>query len=74
MANKTPEIIVTGDINLNLLFWQKEAVIANNFNYKLFPNVSRRYEAGGALLLSKLISLATGLNVSSPSLRNENLS
>ena len=74
MENKAPEIIVSGDINLNLLFWQKEAAVDNNLNYKLFPNVSRRYEAGGALLLSKLVSLATELDVASPSLRKANLS
>ncbi|WP_455538199.1 RyR domain-containing protein [Terrisporobacter sp.] len=74
MVNKAPEIIVTGDVNLNLLFWQKEATIDNNLNYKLYPNVSRRYEEGGALLLSKLVSLATELDVSSPSLKDENLS
>ncbi|WP_455539724.1 RyR domain-containing protein [Terrisporobacter sp.] len=74
MVNKAPEIIVTGDINLNLLSCQKEGAVDNNFNYKLYPNVSRRYEKGGALLLSKLISLSTGLDVASPIIKDENLS
>lgn len=74
MPNKAPEIVVSGDINLNLLFCQKEAAIDNNLNYKLYPNVNRRYELGGALLLSKLVSLSTELDVASPNLKNENLS
>ena len=74
VTNKAPEVIVTGDINLNLLLWQKEAAIENNLNYKLYPSISRRYEAGGALLLAELVSLSTGLNVASPSIKDENIS
>lgn len=74
MTNKLPEIVVSGDINLNLLFWQKEATMNNNLNYKLYPNVSRRYDTGGALLLSKLVSLSTNLDVASPNLKKENSS
>lgn len=73
MINKKAEIIVTGDVCVNLLVWQKRTNIDNTFNYNLYPKVCQRYEKGGALLLSKLIADATELEVASPEIEGMNL-
>ena len=73
MINKKAEIIVTGDVCVNLLVWQKRTNMDNTFNYNLYPKVCQRYEKGGALLLSKLIADATELEVASPEIEGMNL-
>lgn len=72
MRDKLPEIIVTGDICINLLTWQKESSADTSYNYHSYPSVRQKHVMGGALLLSRLVEDATQKEVAAPVITDVN--
>jgi len=58
---KNKKIVVTGDICLNSLISKEIIGKENNFFYEKFPKVNVTKTLGGALLMTKLVRLATNL-------------
>lgn len=63
MIQKNPNIVVTGDVCLNLLRWKSSGPLNPTLNYETYPMIQQKYDLGGALLLAKLIKQATNLPV-----------
>lgn len=59
-------IVVSGDICVNLLFWKINNEYISDLNWQQYPHLYSRLSEGEALLLAKFVSLSTGANVISP--------
>ena len=70
MANQNPKIVVAGDICVNSLQWSSGSGGDHLFNYNAYPRIHKRFVGGGALLLAKLISMASGVKVIAPDTEN----
>lgn len=66
MSNHTFTIVVSGDICINTLYWVTAPQNGSTLNWQTHANVESVFSPGEAILLAKLVSLATGLDVSSP--------
>ena len=66
MSDQAFKIVVSGDICINSLYWRTDARNHSGFNWQSHLNVHRVSLPGEALLLAKLVSLATGLDVLAP--------
>ena len=70
MVNQNPKIVVSGDICVNSLQWSSGSGGDHLFNYNAYPRIHKRFVGGGALLLAKLISMASGVKVIAPDTEN----
>lgn len=68
MECKAIKIVVSGDITINSLLWRTYPQFAKGLHWEHYPHVHNELTIGGALLLSKLVALATGTSVLSPQL------
>ncbi|MHC6180866.1 Ryanodine receptor Ryr [Clostridium sp. JNZ X4-2] len=59
-------IVVSGDVCVNLLFWQINNEYISDLNWQQYPHIYNKMAEGESLLLAKLVSLSTGANVISP--------
>ncbi|MEY8000874.1 Ryanodine receptor Ryr [Clostridium sp. Mt-5] len=59
-------IVVSGDVCVNLLFWQINNEYISDLNWQQYPHIYNRTVEGESLLLAKLVALSTGANVISP--------
>ena len=69
MKNKNFKIVVSGDICINVLQWVTYPKSNNGLNWQTHLNMHNTLKAGEALLLSKLVELATEASVFSPQIR-----
>lgn len=70
MENKNLKIVVSGDVCINVLLWRTHHQCTEGLSWHQYPEVHKNYKIGGALLLSKLISLSTGIHILSPQIQN----
>ncbi|OOP74300.1 Ryanodine receptor Ryr [Clostridium beijerinckii] len=70
MENINTKIVVTGDICINLLQWITSPLNTMGLNWQTHSNTHSTLKNGEALLLSKFVSLATGVSVISPQLED----
>ena len=70
MGNKNIKIVVSGDICVNLLQRITYPQSNTGLNWQTNLNMHSTLKPGGALLLSKLVSLATGASVLSPQMHD----
>lgn len=73
MKFKPYKIVVSGDICVNSLIWKTPPQHPQDLSWQVFPQVHYSSKVGEALLLSKLVSLATGTSVLSPESPDFNL-
>lgn len=66
MSSKNINIVVSGDICINVLQWRTYHQSTNGLSWERYPHVHSHVKTGEALLLSKLVALATGASVHSP--------
>ncbi|MCE5287074.1 MAG: Ryanodine receptor Ryr, partial [Pelosinus sp.] len=66
MSTQTFNIVVTGDICINSLYWITAPQNSNGLNWQTHLNVKSVALPGEALLLAKLVALATKLEIRSP--------
>ncbi|HWR39627.1 MAG TPA: AAA family ATPase [Patescibacteria group bacterium] len=66
MSDPIFKIVVSGDICINSLYWRTDSRNHNGLNWQTHLNVHSVSLPGEALLLSRLVSLATDLDVLSP--------
>ncbi len=66
MEIKDFNVIVSGDVCVNLLFWQINDEHISDLNWHQYPHICSRLSEGEALLLAKFVTLSTGANVISP--------
>ena len=66
MKDKQIHIVVTGDIAVNDHQWQSNQKDNAGYNWQRFPQLYRSIRSGAALLLAKLVTLATSAVVHSP--------
>ncbi|MBP2031928.1 hypothetical protein J2Z42_000593 [Clostridium algifaecis] len=59
-------IVVSGDVCVNLLFWKINNECMSDLSWQHYPHICSRLSEGEALLLAKLVALSTGANVVSP--------
>lgn len=59
-------IVVSGDVCVNLLLWQITNEYINDLSWQHYPHLYDRLIEGEALLLAEFVSLSTGANVISP--------
>ena len=69
MKNKNFKIVVSGDICINVLQWVTYPKSNNGLNWQTHLNMHNTLKPGEALLLSKLVELATEASVFSPQIR-----
>lgn len=70
MENKNFKIVVSGDICINALQWVTYPNSNSGLNWQNHLNMHNALKPGEALLLSKLVALATGVTVVSPQIRD----
>ena len=70
MKNKKFLIVVSGDICINALQWVTYPKSTNGLNWQTHLNIHNTLRPGEALLLSKLVTLATEASVFSPYIRD----
>lgn len=70
MENKNFKIVVSGDICINALQWVTYPNSNSGLNWQNHLNMHNTLKPGEALLLSKLVALATGVTVVSPQIRD----
>jgi RyR domain. len=70
MKNKNLKIVVSGDICINVLQWVTYPKSNNGLNCQTHLNMHTTIKPGEALLLSKLVELATEASVFSPKIRD----
>lgn len=70
MKNKKFKIVVSGDICINALQWITYPKSTNGLNWQTHLNIHNTLRPGEALLLSKLVTLATEASVFSPYIRD----
>ncbi|MDU1007182.1 RyR domain-containing protein [Clostridium butyricum] len=70
MKNKNFKIVVSGDICINALQWITYPKSTNGLNWQTHLNIHNTLRPGEALLLSKLVTLATEASVFSPYIRD----
>ncbi len=70
MENNNTKIVVSGDICVNLLQRITYPQSNTGFNWQTHLNMHSTLKAGEALLLAKLVSLATGASVLSPEIKD----
>lgn len=70
MDNKDFKIAVSGDICVSLLQWITYNQCTKSFNWRFHPSVHYNLKPGGALLLSKLVEMATGASILSPQIQD----
>lgn len=66
MEIKDFNIVVSGDVCVNLLFWQINNEYISNLSWQHYPHICSKLSEGEALLLAKFVTLSTGANVVSP--------
>ncbi|WP_446899303.1 Ryanodine receptor Ryr [Clostridium sp. LBM24168] len=66
MEIKDFNIVVSGDVCVNLLFWQINNEYISDLSWQQYPHICSRLSEGEALLLAKFVALSTGANVVSP--------
>ncbi len=69
MEIKDFNIVVSGDVCFNLLFWQTNNECTDNLNWQHYPHIHNISSEGEALLLAKLVYLSTGANIISPKIK-----
>ncbi|WP_432408134.1 Ryanodine receptor Ryr [Wukongibacter sp. M2B1] len=70
MHNKKLKIVVTGDLCINCLQWITDPQSNKGLNWQTRFNMHTTLQPGGALLLSKLVALATENIILSPEIEN----
>ncbi|WP_052220587.1 RyR domain-containing protein [Clostridium homopropionicum] len=70
MDNKNLKIVVSGDICINSLQWITEPQSSTGLNWQNHINMHSKLVSGESLLLSDLVSLATGATILSPKIAN----
>ncbi|AWK52579.1 Ryanodine receptor Ryr [Clostridium beijerinckii] len=70
MENKNMKIVVSGDICINMLQWVTYPMANSSLNWQTHLNMHSTLKPGEALLLSKLVALATGASIFSPQIRD----
>jgi len=70
MENKNFKIAVSGDICINFLLWKTNQQCDKGFSWESFPQLHNNLKAGEALLLSKLVKLATDATIISPQIQS----
>lgn len=68
------QIVVSGDICMNLLQWRQSRLTEQTYSYENYPEFHTQYYEGGALLLGRLIEYATGTSVRMPYLERDRCS
>lgn len=68
MDTKDIKIVVTGDICMNSLIWISNPQYNKGLSWQSYPHVHNSLKPGQSLLLSELVSLATGASIMSPKL------
>lgn len=66
MSNQAFSIVVSGDICINSLYWVTAPPNSNGLNWQTHLNVQSIALPGEALLLARLVALATKLEIRSP--------
>ncbi|KMT21993.1 RyR domain-containing protein [Clostridium cylindrosporum] len=66
MKNQNVNIVVTGDIAVNLFQWRTNDKDTKGLSFKAYPRVHKSVKLGDDFLLSKLVALGTEANVISP--------
>lgn len=70
MENKDVKVVVSGDICINLLQWVTYPQDNTGLNWQTHLNMHSALKPGGALLLSKLVAMATEASVLSPQIHD----
>lgn len=70
MKNNSFKIVVSGDICINSLYWITDPQNNTGLNWQNNLNVHTVFMPGEALLLAKLVTLATGSSVLSPQIQD----
>ncbi|MDF2569956.1 MAG: RyR domain protein [Sporomusa sp.] len=63
-------IVVSGDICVNIHQWRTRHQGTSGFNWQYFPQLHHNVKSGTALLLAKLVSLSTGASIHSPMIQD----
>ena len=66
LENKSINIVVTGDLAINLLQWRTYDNNTRDYSWKSYPQVHSIIKLGEDFLLSKLVALSTKANILSP--------
>ncbi|MBZ9686946.1 Ryanodine receptor Ryr [Clostridium estertheticum] len=69
MKNENINIVVTGDIAINLLQWTTDDNNTRVYGWQSYPQVHSTIRLGEDFLLSKLVALSTGANILSPKIK-----
>ncbi|MDF2873473.1 MAG: RyR domain protein [Sporomusa sp.] len=70
MENTKMNIVVSGDICVNVHQWRTRHQGTPGFNWQYFPQFHQDVKNGTALLLAKLVALSTGAAIHSPQLQD----
>lgn len=73
MNNKNINIVVTGDVTINLLQWKTYDNNIKEYSYQSYPQVYRSVKLGEDFLLSKLVDLSTEANILSPKIKDSSI-
>ena len=71
LGNKNINIVVTGDIAINLLQWRTYDNNTKEYSWQSYPQVHSIIKLGEDFLLSKLIALSTEATILSPKIKNQ---
>ena len=71
MENKSINIVVTGDVAINLLQWRTYDNSTRDYSWKSYPQVHSIIKLGEDFLLSKLVAISTKANILSVKIKDQ---